>query len=255
MYIKKVEPQRFSSMNGEPDIARREFQHGKVAYRFLWNKTNHIRLGNDKGDLASLWAHLITLQEGKIPETPFTDPFYVRASRLKLKKMSQAARVGLRRKLVRAGKITKSLDNPLIDLVREFHKLRNDNSFTSDHSILTEFIENDRNTIAIEVPVWSERYRITGHIDLIRYSDGVIQVCDYKPGTLESTTKRFTHSLPQVAAYGELLAIHLSNTLRSALEAPSLPKIQCCIFDTHSCWTFGAELFVTLQATGLLDDY
>ena len=106
----------------------------------------------------------------------------------------------------------------------------------------------------LKVPVWSERYKVTGHIDLVRFVDGSIQVCDYKPGSLESTQRRFTDSLPQVAAYGEMMAHHLANTLRSALEAPLLPKIRCCIFDTHSCWHFGAEMFVQLYETGFLDD-
>jgi hypothetical protein len=243
-------------MNDENEhIVRRDFQHGKLAYGFQWNVGNHKRLGKNKGDLASLWAHLLTLQQGKIPEAPFTDPLYTRASRLRLKKMSAAARVGLRRKFFKSGKVIKSIDNPLIELIRNYHVLRNDNSFCADHTILKEFIESDENTIAIEVPVWSERYNITGHIYLVRFCDDTIQVCDYKPGSLETTTRRFMQSLPQVSAYGELMAIHLANTLRSAFDAPTLPNIQCCIFDTHSCWTFGAELFVTLQAAGLLEDY
>ncbi len=237
------------------DIVRRDFQHGKIAYQFQWNKTNHLQWGNTKGDLASLWAHLVTIQQGKIPEAPFTDPFYTRASRLKLKKMSKASRVGLRKKFTRSGKISKSIDDPIIEMIRDFHKMRNDNSYCSDHSILTEFIEHDQHTIAIEVPVWSERYHTTGHIDLIRWIDDTIHVCDYKPGPLDSTNKRFTDSLPQVSAYGEMITHHLASTLRSALEAPLLPNIRCCIFDTHSCWTFGAELFVTLLATEFMEDF
>ena len=240
---------------GPGDIVRREFQHGRIAYAFQWNKQNHRGLGKDKGDLASLWAHLTTIQQGKIPEEPFSDPFYIRASRLKLKRMRSTARVGLRKKLIRTGMITKSIDNELVDLLREFHKQRNDNSFASDHSILHDFIEFDSQTIAIEVPVWSDRYKITGHIDLIRWDNDTIHVCDYKPGTMETTNTRFLQSIPQVAAYGEMMTHHLANTLRSALEAPLLPKLKCCIFDTHSCWTFGAELFITLQATGLLEDF
>ena len=123
-----------------------------------------------------------------------------------------------------------------------------------DHSIIQDFLIKDSNSIAIEIPVWSEKYQITGHIDLLRFVDERIQVCDYKPGSQTTTTKRFLDSLPQVAAYGELMAYHLANTLRPALNAPLLPKVECCIFDAHSCWTFGAELFITLYASGSISN-
>jgi hypothetical protein len=138
--------------------------------------------------------------------------------------------------------------------LREYHLSRNDMSFSADHGILQDFLIHDPNTLAIEVPVWSERYGITGHIDLVRYIDGSIQISDYKPGSLESTKRRFLDSLPQVSAYGEMIAHHLAGTLRAALEAPLLPQIRCSIFDTHSSWHFGAELFVQLQAMGYIQD-
>ncbi|MGY5875523.1 MAG: PD-(D/E)XK nuclease family protein [Candidatus Thorarchaeota archaeon] len=240
---------------GTDDIVRRDYKHGKVAYGFQWNKSNHLRLGNSEGDLASLWAHLTTIQRGNVPDAQFTDPFYSRASKLKLKKMSNSALVGFRKMFERSGKITKSVDDPLVGMIREYHRNRNDISYSSGHEILIEFIHNDPNTIALEVPVWSERYKITGHIDLVRWNDGILQISDYKPGSLDTTNKRFMNSVPQVAAYGEMITHHLASTLREALGAQLLPSIQCCIFDTHSCWTFGAEMFVTLYATGKLREF
>jgi hypothetical protein len=166
--------------------------------------------------------------------------------------MPQAKRVGFRKQLERIGSISFRVDDELVLKLREYHQNRNDLSFVADHGILQEFLIHDAQTIAIEVPVWSDSYSITGHIDLIRYVDGLIQICDYKPGPLESTKRRFFESLPQVSAYGEMMAHHLAGTLRSALDAPLLPQIRCSIFDTHSCWHFGAELFVQLQAMGYL---
>ena len=237
------------------DIVHRDYQHGRVAYAFQWNMSNHLVLGNKKGDLAALWAHLQTIQAGKIPEDLFADPFYTRSSRLRLVPMSKAKKVGFRKQLERTGAIKQIVDDDLVQKLREYHRARNDLSYSSDHGILKEFLLNDPATIAIEVPVWSERYKITGHIDLIRFVDGCIQVSDYKPGPLESTKTRFLNSLPQVSAYGELMAIHLLGTLRAALEAPLLPKIQCSIFDSHACWHFGAEMFVQLQETEKISDY
>lgn len=235
------------------DIVRRDYQHGRVAYAFQWNTSHHQDFGKETGDLASLWAHLATIHSGKVPENLFSDPFYTRASRLRLRTMSDAKKVGFRKQLVRTGSIIKKVDDDLVQKIRDYHRSRNDLSYCADHGILKDFLHHDSQTIAIEVPVWSDRYKITGHIDLIRYVDGYIQVCDYKPGSLESTQRRFIESLPQVSVYGEMMAHHLANTLRSALEAPLLPKIRCCIFDTHTSWHFGAEMFVRLYETGYLE--
>jgi ATP-dependent exoDNAse (exonuclease V) beta subunit len=240
-------------MNPHPDdILRREFKHGRIAYGFQWNIAHHKHLGKDDDDLSSLWAHLNSIHIGKVPQLPFEDPFYNRASKLRLSEMSAGQKVGFRKKLERADSIRTSVNDDLVKLLREYHRSRNDLSYSAGHDIMKEFLLNDPNTIAIEVPVWSERYRLTGHIDLIRVVDGVVHVCDYKPGPLEQTKKRFLYSIPQVAAYGELMTHHLAGTLQSAFEEPLLPKVNCSIFDTHACWHFGAEMFVQLETTGMI---
>ncbi|MGM0687857.1 MAG: hypothetical protein ACQET3_12860, partial [Promethearchaeati archaeon] len=66
------------------------------------------------------------------------------------------------------------------------------------------------------------------------------------------TATRFTKSIPQVAAYGEMMAHRLAVPLREALDASRLPAIECCIFDSHSCWKFGAELFINLLASEMI---
>ncbi len=234
----------------DSDIVGREYRQGKVAYEFQWNRSNHEALGTTDGDLAALWAHLESVARGNIPEDPFSDPFYIRASSLRLAKMSPASHVGLRRKLMKSGTIRTSVEDDLVKMIRDFHREIEDLSYCADHGILMEFLCRDPMTVAREVPVWSDYYHLSGHIDLVRYSDGMIQVCDYKPGPLESTKKRFFESLPQVSAYGEMMTYHLASTLRSALDAPTLPRVSCCVFDSHSSWHFGAEMFVTLEKTG-----
>ncbi|TXT55785.1 MAG: hypothetical protein BAJATHORv1_30167 [Candidatus Thorarchaeota archaeon] len=231
------------------NIVRRDFKHGKIAYGFQWNMSHHKELGNTQGDLASLWAHLLMVKNGEIPEEPFRDPFYGRSSTLKLPKMNTRAKVAFRRKLIRNGVIVKDVSSSLVTFLRDFHIARNDHSFRADHSILQDFLYEDSSALAIEIPVWSDHYKISGHIDLIRFVDDKIQVCDYKPGPLDNVARRFLDSIPQVASYGEMLSHHLAQTLRSALEAPLLPKVECCIFDTHSCWKFNSDLFVTLEMT------
>ena len=179
-------------MNDDADeIVRREYRHGKVAYGFQWNKTHHERLGSQEGDLASLWAHLSIISGGKIPSDRFVDPFYVRSSTLKLPKMSAPRKVALRERLFRTGLVFRSLDSSLVHKIREYHRMRDDRSYSADHGILKEFLHSDSDTIAIEVPVWSDRYKLTGHVDLIRYVDGRIQVCDTNPARLSQPQRDF----------------------------------------------------------------
>ncbi len=236
------------------EILRREFKHGKTAYGFQWNVTHHNSLGIDSGDLASLHAHLITIHRGQVPEEPFSNPVFTRASRLKLDLESRASKTALRLRLEKAGSILSSGEDDLVLNIRQYHRDIGDDTFSADHNILSEFIMKDPQAIAIEVPVWSEGYGITGHIDVIRFVDGCIQVSDYKPGPLETVRRRFMDSVPQVAAYGELLALHLAGTLHSALESPLLPDVKCAIFDTHASWHFDAKLFVQLRSMGVISD-
>ncbi|MCK5302758.1 MAG: PD-(D/E)XK nuclease family protein [Candidatus Thorarchaeota archaeon] len=237
------------------DIVRREFRHGKVAYGFQWNRGTHKKLGNTDGDLAALWAHLSAVRAGNVPEAPFTDPFYRRASSLRLSKMSAARRVALRMKLMKSHAVVANLEDDLVRRIRNYHRSRGDKSYTLNHAVLPDFLQDDPNSIAIEVPVYTERYRLTGHIDLVRFVDGHVQICDYKPGPLDSTKKRFLESIPQVAAYGEMMTHHLAGTLCSALDAPFLPTVRCAIFDTHSCWHFGADMFVSLYESEMMSGF
>ncbi len=239
--------------NGSNDIVRCDFQHGKIAYAFHWNQSHHQDFGKNLGDSAALWAHFTQIMNGNLPESFFRDPFYQRASSLRLKRRPAHVKVRLRKRLEKAGALEISVDDDLVGRIRELHRNRGDRSYQSDHSIVKDFLTTDHKSVAIEVPVWSERLHLTGHVDLVRIVDGAVQVCDYKPGSLDSTTKRFMESLPQVAAYGEMMTHRLASTLRSALDTPLLPKVKCCIFDTHSSWHFGAELLTTLQESDAME--
>ncbi len=234
-------------MNEEPEIVHRELDHGRIVYSFKWNRSHHRWLGHTRGDGASLWAHLSTVANGDVPESPFNDVLYVRASSLRLNNLSEMARINLKNRLIKSGTIITSVDDGLVRDVREFHRVRNDLSYCADHGIVGDFIMNDPCAVATEVPVWSEKYRLCGHIDLVRIVDNQVQVCDYKPGPSHTVQKRFFEALPQVSAYGEMLTHHLAGTLRECMESTLLPTVRCCIFDTHSSWHFGADLFVKLS--------
>ncbi|NWF96294.1 MAG: hypothetical protein HXY34_09135 [Candidatus Thorarchaeota archaeon] len=234
-------------------IVKRDFTHGKTAYAFQWNRENHERIGNKSGDSASLWAHLTQVLRGELPEQVFSSPLYSRASGLRLCEMKPAAKTALRNRLMKAHAVLADVESDLVQHLREYHRVRNELNYSADHSILREFLYRDPNTIAIEVPVWSERYHISGHIDLLRLVDGQVQVCEYKPGPMTTLKERFLGALPQASAYGEMMTHHLASTLRSALDAPLLPSVRCCVFDTHSSWHFNSDLFVKLEAMGKIE--
>jgi hypothetical protein len=189
-----------------------------------------------------------------VPEEIFSDPVFTRASRLRLDLGGRPQKTALRLRLERAGDLHSLGDSELVEAIRQYHRDIGDQTYCADHSILSEFVRKDPATIAIEVPVWSEGYSITGHVDVIRFVDGCIQVLDYKPGPLHNVKRRFLDALPQVSAYGELLALHLAGTLHSALESPLLPSVKCGVFDTHAHWEFDAKLFVQLRSMGVLND-
>ncbi len=239
-------------MSEDAGILRRDFRHRGTPYSFRWNIEHHRTIGRDTGDSAALWGHLQAVLRGSVPEEPFNSPFFRRASSLRLRKMTPHKRIGLYRRFLRSGMITESIDDSLVRLLRQYQQRRGLNTHNTDHSILEEFVQRDPQTVAMEVPVWSESLALSGHIDLVRIIDGAVQVCDYKPGPLEQTKRRFLQSLPQVAAYGEMMAHHLASTLRTALEAPLLPKIRCAIFDSHTSWHFGAEMYMHLVAASLI---
>ncbi|TFF92812.1 hypothetical protein EU546_07110, partial [Candidatus Thorarchaeota archaeon] len=122
------------------EILRREFKHGKTAYGFQWNVSHHKKLGHDTGDLASLYAHLISIHRGEVPEEPFSDPVFTRASRLKLDLGSRPQKTALRLRLERAGDIRSPADSELVETIRQYHRDIGDQSYCADHGILSEFV-------------------------------------------------------------------------------------------------------------------
>jgi len=94
---------------------------------------------------------------------------------------------------------------------------------TAHPDVLTHLIRNDVQSIAIEVPVWSARLMLTGHIDLIRLENGTLQIVDYKPAG------DFFVTLPQITTYVALLLEHIPNL---ALNA------ECITFNHQKTWIY-----------------
>lgn len=115
--------------------------------------------------------------------------------------------------------------------------------FKSNHSKVQLFmLENDQNTIAIEVPLWLQPDEIeiyqnlfqsenplTGHIDLVRIEDNKIWIWDYKPNA-----SREKYASTQVYFY----ALMLSKRTGIPLE-----NFMCGYFDSINCYVFKPETF------------
>lgn len=98
-------------------------------------------------------------------------------------------------------------------------------------------LEHDPKSIACEIPVWLEAAELadyqkvfetdlplTGHIDLLRYAGGQIEVWDYKPHA-----KREVKAHVQVWLYALMLAV------RTGL---SLQRFRCGYFDEQDAYLF-----------------
>ncbi len=113
--------------------------------------------------------------------------------------------------------------------------------FRTAHSKVQMFmLENDRNTIAMEIPIWlypkelndyekifNSRESLTGHIDLLKVDDDLIWVWDYKPNAHK---EEFAST--QVYFY----ALMLSKRTNIPLE-----KIRCGYFDDNFTFVFKPE--------------
>ncbi|MFH1972364.1 MAG: PD-(D/E)XK nuclease family protein [archaeon] len=119
--------------------------------------------------------------------------------------------------------------------------IENEARYKSNHSKVQLFmLENDTNTIAIEVPLWLQPEEIeiyenlfqsknplTGHIDLIRIENNKIWIWDYKPNA-----SREKYASTQVYFY----ALMLSKRTGIPLE-----KFRCGYFDSNDCYIFKPE--------------
>lgn len=114
----------------------------------------------------------------------------------------------------------------------------NENRYKSNHSKVQMFmLENDKKSIAIEVPLWIHESELadhniffktsgplTGHIDLLRIQDDKIWVWDYKPDALKekfATTQTYFYAL-----------------MLSKRTGIPLDNFMCGYFDKHHAFTF-----------------
>lgn len=98
------------------------------------------------------------------------------------------------------------------------------------HQVVEDYLLScDRNTIAVEVPIWFEDHAvgvIAGHIDLLQINYGKVYILDYKPNARKENPAKVVTQL-------NLYAIGLA--LRAGLK---LKDIKCMYFDERDCFEF-----------------
>jgi hypothetical protein len=132
--------------------------------------------------------------------------------------------------------------------------VHNADRFKSNHSKVQLFmLENDQNTVALEIPIWLESKELdcykqlfkcdeplTGHIDALRVQDGNVWVWDYKPNAHKEK-----YAITQTYFY----ALMLSKRTGIPLE-----KFRCGYFDKYYAYVFKPELDV-LESQELLSNF
>ena len=133
------------------------------------------------------------------------------------------------------------IKNHEISLLTKESLNKYNNFFRTPHSKVQMFmLENDKNTIAMEVPLWlypnelndyekifNSKEALTGHIDLLKVDDNLVWIWDFKPKAHE---EEFAST--QVYFY----ALMLSRRTNIHLE-----KIRCGYFDEFNTYVFKPE--------------
>ncbi|MCK4287405.1 MAG: hypothetical protein KAX18_14440, partial [Candidatus Lokiarchaeota archaeon] len=138
------------------------------------------------------------------------------------------------KKLIRSGKIKYHDANSKlpqqVQKVIDIYKVNRISGVPGHEPILKNILIKDKNSIAIEVPVWNEvkNKLITGHIDLIQVEDDVVKIIDYKP------EGNFLFSLPQVAMYGFLLKSKLN-----------INNLRCVSFNKEEAWEYDPKVLIS----------
>jgi len=98
------------------------------------------------------------------------------------------------------------------------------------HNIVENFLlATDRDTIAIEVPIWfydKQLGKISGHIDILQIKDSKIHILDYKPEANKENKQKVTTQL-----YLYALALSFRTNL-------PLKHFTCSWFDQNNIFTF-----------------
>jgi DNA-binding CsgD family transcriptional regulator len=196
------------------------FKHGSNTYHYRQHQAKCEKFLS--GSFASLGSHLLRLHND-CPNEPFAeDP---RASK---QKFSHNINLVSRKGHERSFHCSKGLEE-------------NSTRFKTPHSqVLCWMLENDRTTVAVEIPVWvptklidlpispsADGGFLSGHIDALAVENDTLWIWDFKP-----RANREEWAVGQITLYAMMLSIQLKLPLSS---------MKCGYFDTEDCYTFAPQ--------------
>jgi hypothetical protein len=218
------------------DVLRKKIVHRRITYLFQWNQSNHKLLMSNaptRDSASSLWRFLERVYNDDIPHEYFWRNDFKRASMMKLASIPKSNGVGLVYKLAREGLVNLESHSDLLSLVKKVSS-----SSRSHGSVLSFLINFDPHAVSSETPVYDEKLKMTGHIDLVRITPtGNIQVLDFKPGLKDVD---LFLAMPQVATYGILLG----KLLKDAQD-----HVECILFNTQESISFQPSLLKRLPGS------
>ncbi|MFX1393088.1 MAG: hypothetical protein ACFFAH_05870, partial [Promethearchaeota archaeon] len=159
-------------------LKHRDFYHQSIKYSFNWNLKNHKekfhQINSTKEEIKKLGTYLKKVYQGSIPNNLFNRRDIPRISQFKIRGLNNVFLRSISKKLIRTGKIIKlGSNNKLPNYARRVYNAFDKNQFNKrpGHGpILKNILIKDKDSIAIEVPIWMthKNMNITGHIDLIQ---------------------------------------------------------------------------------------
>jgi len=235
-------------LNQKIKLKQKHFVHQNIPYFFNWNKINHkqkyYQIIADREELNRLKAHFKRVAEGEIPNRLFNSRDLPRVSQFKIRGIKPAFIRSFSKSLIRSGKIKRFDSNSKLPLYaqRVFESYK-ESGFRGDpghEPILKNILIKDKDSVAIEVPIWKEEENktITGHIDLIQIENNAVKVIDYKP------EGKFLLSLPQVAMYGILFKSRLN-----------IKTVKCVSFNKEEVWEYDPKILLSEVKEYLISHY
>lgn len=241
------------------DIETRKFYQARVEYEFKWVENRHYvpSIAGKFGNKLIKYYNMVC--SSAYPENLFRRQDILRCSSFKIKNLDKDALKTISLELLKNNYITiidkknpaRNVSKNIANLVKMtdiwydifFYQMKRN---PKHGPILQKILELNKNSLSIEVPIWSvtkEAIRnnvvdttdfscitgelFTGHIDLLMYDelDNSLIVADYKP------ENHFLRSLPQVATYGLFIKKMLN-----------LKKIKCVSFSREKLWIYNPEI-------------
>ena len=220
-------------------LKKRVFIHQNIPYAFNWNIDHHkdkiSSLNPYRQDFIKLGSYFKRISRGSIPDILFNSREFPRISQFKIRGLKPAFITSFSKKLLREEIIqfldsTSKLPKHAQNVFKNF-RMNQIGKQPNHDPVLKNILIKDKDSIAIEVPIWKKNYDntyITGHIDLIQIENNKVKIIDYKP------EGKFLLSLPQVAMYGLLMKTIFN-----------LQELKCISFNKNEAWEFDPEILLT----------